>query len=63
MIGMGKMVQYLSEAKIISQEDASMLRDVISIRNRAVHDLKEPNKSQAEMFLQFMERFIQKYLR
>lgn len=62
MIGMGKMVQYLSEAKIINREDASILRDMVSIRNRAVHDLKEPNKNQAEMFLQFMEHFIQKYL-
>jgi hypothetical protein len=63
LFSMGKMVQTLNDAKIISQEDVAMLRDVITIRNRAVHDLKEPNKNQAEMFLQFMERFIQKYLR
>ena len=61
--GMRKMLQKLSEAKVISQEDASVVRDCISIRNFAVHDLKEPNVEQAEKFLSFMEYFTKKYLK
>jgi hypothetical protein len=61
-LGMSRMVQVLTKSKILSREDAAKLRYFISIRNRAVHDLKEPNKGQAEKFLQFMEYFIQKYL-
>jgi len=63
MLSMNKMVQILHEAEIISREDVSLLRDVIPMRNSAVHDLKEPNKKQTEMFLQFMEEFIRKYVK
>lgn len=62
-LSMGKMLKTLSETKVISQEDASVVRDCISIRNYAVHDLKEPNREQAEKFLSFMEYFTKKYLK
>lgn len=63
ILSLGKMVQILQDAKIINREDISLLRDVIPMRNSAVHDLKEPNKKQAEMFLHLMEEFIRKYMK
>jgi len=60
---MGKMIQILSNAKVIKVKDAVILRDMISIRNRAVHDLMEPTRSQAETFFKFMEVFIEKYMK
>ena len=62
LLSMGQMVHILYNAKIITEQETAQLRDITTIRNQTVHGLREPDKSQAEMFFSFLQEFIQKYL-
>ena len=62
LLSMGQMVQILYDAKIITKQETVLLRDITTIRNQTVHGLREPDKSQAEMFFSFLQEFIRKYL-
>jgi len=59
---MGRMVQMLVEAAAITPEEASGLREAIEVRNRAVHEPKEPTKQSAEALLHHVESFIGKHM-
>ena len=62
LLTMGKMVQMLFEAQLITKQEAAQLRNITSTRNNAVHGLKEPDKLQVETFFSFLQEFIQKYM-
>lgn len=58
----GHILNQLIEFGIIKQSDVRVLQNIISLRNKAVHDLKEPKKSEAEIMFSEIEKFIKKYL-
>lgn len=58
----GKMLQVLSDSNIIEIQDKKKLMEYISIRNQAVHELKEPKKEKALIFLDIVENFIKIYI-
>ena len=60
-MGLNQMVQYLSSRGLISQEDAADLRDVLRLRNKAVHDVLEPNVDEAQLVLSSVGKFVDKY--
>lgn len=57
---MGKMIDMLTQAKVITKLESKNLRGATNIRNRAVHDLREPTKKDAHQFLDYVESFIHK---
>ena len=59
---LGYMVTILTKLQLITEQESAQLKNIISIRNSAVHSLKEPDKMQAEMFLRFLHEFTQKYM-
>ncbi len=60
---MGKMIDILRRAEIIPSGDQRKLREAIMIRNRAVHDLKEPTIDQANMMFDYVATFIKNYIK
>ncbi len=63
LLSMGKMVQLLQEAKIITKNETNDLREAVNIRNRAVHHLEEPKKDEAEALYRHVEHFIQTHIK
>lgn len=63
LLTMGRMVQVLEEAKIISKNETKELRESVSIRNRAVHHLEEPKKDEAEALFHYVANFIQTHMK
>ncbi len=61
-LSMGKMLQLLFKAKIITDNEHGLLSECISIRNRAVHELAEPSKADATHIIERVEAFIRKYI-
>jgi hypothetical protein len=59
---MGRMIELLLRAKIISQVQSSALREGISVRNRAVHHLVEPSAQEAGNLLKIVESFVRQYI-
>ena len=59
---MGKMLQLLVKAEIISRNESGLIKECIAVRNRAVHDLVEPAQKDAVHMLEHVETFIQKYI-
>ncbi len=57
---MGRMLNMLSEAKQISKDDRTKLRRAIEMRNRAVHELRDPDKLEALRVYEDITDFIQK---
>lgn len=57
---MGKMLQLLKKAEIISLDEARILQESIVIRNKAVHELGEPSQDDAMQMLECVEAFIRK---
>lgn len=58
----GQILKQLIDLEIIRQNDIKASRKIIALRNKAVHDLKEPKKSEAEEMYAEIEKFIKKYL-
>ncbi len=59
---MGKMLQLLVKAEIISRNEGGLIKECIAVRNRAVHDLAEPSQKDAVNMLKHVETFIRKYI-
>jgi len=59
---MGRMMELLLRAQIITQDEASPLKSAVSLRNKAVHDLSEPTIQEAETLLFTVENFVRKYI-
>jgi len=57
---MGRMIEALSNAQRITQEDAEKLRRTVEARNRAVHDLREPDKSASMQMYGDVSEFIRR---
>lgn len=62
MLTMGQMLEMLSGAEVIGQEEGSRLREAIQIRNRAVHHMSEPTKEDATRLFDYAAAFVRKYL-
>jgi len=62
-LSMGKMIEILRKAEIIPIEEQRKLREATMIRNRAVHDLKEPTIDQANMMFDYVATFIENYIK
>jgi hypothetical protein len=58
----GKMVDMLFKANLINKQEFTHLKESTVIRNRAVHDLKEPKNQDAKKVLKYIEDFIRKYI-
>jgi hypothetical protein len=58
---MGRMVELLSQAEVITKEDVIALKEAILVRNKAVHELTEPDVQDAKDLLQTVESFVQQY--
>ena len=58
----GQILSQLIDLAVIKKEDVKDLRYIISLRNKAVHDLKEPKKSEAEIMYSEIYKFIKEYL-
>lgn len=60
---MGKMLQLLTKAEIISSNEARLIQECIAIRNRAVHELAEPSQRDALHMIEYVEAFIRKHIK
>lgn len=63
LLSMGKMVQMLQQAQLITKSETNELREAVNIRNRAVHHLEEPKKKDAMALYKYVERFMQTHLK
>jgi len=61
-LGLGQALRLLTDSGIIRPEDGSRLSECVAIRNKAVHDLKEPKAEDAWFMLDIVKEFIEKYL-
>jgi hypothetical protein len=59
---MGRMIEMLAQSQIITQQESHELREAVAIRNRAVHELEEPKKQDAQVLLESVQTFIRKRL-
>lgn len=57
---MGRMVEMLAKAKQMSVEDQKKLRRSIEMRNRAVHDLREPDRAAALQMHSEVAEFVRR---
>ena len=57
------MIEILRKGEIIPMEDHRKLREATMIRNKAVHDLKEPTIDQANMMFDYVSTFIENYIK
>jgi hypothetical protein len=62
LFGLGQTVSFLTKHEIINFEDGAKLQECVAIRNKAVHDLKEPTVTDARFVLETIRVFIKKYL-
>lgn len=60
--GLGVTYKILTDAGIIQPEDSSQLKECVIIRNKAIHELKEPRPQDAIFMLNFVQDFLKKYL-
>ncbi len=58
----GRMIEMLSKAEIISKQEHRHLKEATAVRNKAVHDLKEPKRQDAKKVFDYIESFIRKYI-
>jgi len=56
-----RMLDELSSEEIISPDDRGNLYEAAKIRNRAVHDLKEPRKEEVQVMFDVVKNFAEKY--
>jgi hypothetical protein len=63
LLSMGKMLQLLQDAQIISRSETDELREAVMIRNQAVHHLEEPKRDKAEALYRYVEHFIQNHIK
>ena len=61
-MGLGQALRLLTDYRIIEPDDRHNLLEGISIRNKAVHELEEPQAQDARLMLDVVKRFIDKYL-
>jgi len=61
-LAISQMLEYLSKLGVISKKDAPRIRRCISLRNKAVHGLKEPKITEAKSFIEIVNDFVKKYL-
>jgi len=54
------MVEMIVKANQISLEDQNTLRNAIEMRNRAVHDLREPERASAQKMYKDVVDFIKR---
>lgn len=59
---MGQMLKFLSRLDVISKNDVSKIRECIVLRNKAVHELKEPKIPDAKVFIDVVGDFVKRYL-
>jgi hypothetical protein len=59
---MGQMVDLLVKKGVISRNLASSLRRAITLRNRAVHELAEPSRREADSLLRTVESFVRRHI-
>lgn len=55
---MGRMVEMLVKAERLSPEEQKKLRQAVQMRNRAVHDLREPDRAEALKVYEKVARFV-----
>lgn len=58
---LSQMLNVLFDLNVIEKVDQHNLKEVVILRNRAVHDLKEPNLKNAEWMYQTISDFVNKY--
>ncbi len=58
----GKLIQVLHDAEILSDQEMQALRKCLEIRNKAVHDLAEPSSKDAFYMMKHVESFIRRYI-
>jgi SIR2-like domain/Domain of unknown function (DUF4145) len=61
-IGMGRMLQLLIKAEILSKDEGNVLKTCVEIRNRAVHELTEPSRKDALHIMEHVESLIKKHI-
>jgi hypothetical protein len=59
-LSMGRMIEMLYKAKRISPEEREKLRMAVEMRNRAVHNLDDPNKASAMLIYEDIAAFIRR---
>lgn len=62
-MSLGQMLNALIEAKIINEPDGNNLKEVILLRNHAVHDLQETSVKNAKGMFNEIKNFLSKYIK
>lgn len=60
-LSIGHMLNILLRSGALDEEDGEILRAVVRLRNKAVHDMSEPTPNETRQMLQAVETFLKKH--